>query len=337
MLVAGLLVSGCTWGDEGQEAAPRPDWVEAETTTDQAGILIEKVVYRSDDLDIDGQVCRPKGDGPHPVLIWNHGGYAGLDDWNKADGFCALAARSGWVLAESSYRGEDGSDGRIEICQGEVDDVLAMLEVVRGQEYVDRQRVAMVGVSHGGCITARAVQRGAPVQVGVDIAGPSDWALLWDHLTTELERPSTSVPAKAIYQDLVVTLEKGVGGTPAQRPEEYASRSPIAEADKIAEADVPFLIMHGLTDTIVPAKQSCDFARAAGAFQAYRFDASGNLATQAPEGCDVLTWRGPPNPMDTFNADRYLFVYDGVDHLLSGTGLTRVTTDFLRFLELKLP
>ena len=109
------------------------------------------------------------------MLISNHGGFAGLPDWDDPKGFCALAAKAGWVMAESSYRGEDGSDGEIEVCLGEVDDVLAMLEVVRSQSYADPDRIAMLGVSHGGCVTSRAVERGADVDVAAEIAGPADW------------------------------------------------------------------------------------------------------------------------------------------------------------------
>ena len=60
--------------------------------------------------------------------------------------------------------------------------------------------------------------------------------------------------------------------------------------------------------------------------------------SQAPPGCEELTWNDSPSPTDDFNADRYLLVYDKVDHfLIANNGLTRMTADFFRFLEAKLP
>ncbi|MGI9085528.1 MAG: alpha/beta hydrolase family protein [Aeromicrobium sp.] len=338
LLALVLIVSGCSWmGDQDKpSAAPPKDWATVKTTSDDAGILIQKVTYRSGDLTIDGQVCRPTGRGPHPVLIWNHGGFAGLDDWNNPGGFCAVAARSGWVLAESSYRGEDGSDGEIEICLGEVDDSLSLLETVLDQSYADADRVAMVGVSHGGCITTRAVQQGAPVQLAVDVAGPSDWAELWTFMNRAKARPSTPANVKSVYSSLLETVETAIGGTPAEHPERYAERSPIHKAGSIAQDSKAFLIVHGGADVVVPIQQSCDLATRIGDVRAYRFDRSGAVASQPVAGCEDLPWRGPPTPVPAFVGDRYLLVYDGVDHLLVGKNSPRVRADFLEFMAAKL-
>ena len=42
------------------------------------GILVEKVLYPSDGLSIEGQICRPNDGAKHPVLVVNHGGFLGL-------------------------------------------------------------------------------------------------------------------------------------------------------------------------------------------------------------------------------------------------------------------
>jgi dipeptidyl aminopeptidase/acylaminoacyl peptidase len=336
-----MTVSGC-FSDpskpskSAKTSTTQPGWVSVETTTKAPELVIEKVTYRSGDLDIEGQVCRPAGNEPHPVLISNHGGFGGLVDWNSQKGFCALAAKAGWVLAESSYRGEDGSDGRVEVCLGEVDDVLAMLDVVRAKSYADPDRIAMLGVSHGGCITSRAIERGADIQLAVEISGPADWASSLRTVKRSMKGPSTNPQMRAIQKSTVKEVEKVVGGTPAQYPERYAKRSP--DTEKIAQWDKPFLIMHGVADTIVPVEQSCDLARKIGGFKAYRFDTSGGVRSDAPAGCQGLTWEGPPSPVRSFNADRYLFTYDGVDHfLVANNGLARMTSDFLGFLAAKLP
>jgi alpha/beta superfamily hydrolase len=335
--VALLAVSGCSFGPSKPSEKPdRPDWLSVRTTQERADIVVERVTYHSGALTIYGQVCRPASAGRHPVLIFNHGGFSGITDWAAPHGFCAAAARRGWVLAESSYRGEDGSDGQTEVCLGEVDDVLAMLEVVRSQSYADSRRVAMVGVSHGGCITSRAVERSADIGLAVDIAGPTDWATAMRATRRSVNDLSTNPELRGIQKFLVNKVEKIVGGTPDQYPERYAMRSP--DAEKIAQWDKPYLIMHGIDDTIVPVQQSCVLASDVGDFQAYRFDRSGKVVSRAPVGCETLKWSSAPTPVGTFDSDRYLLVYDGVDHsLVDDHGLTRIRRDFFQFLESKLP
>jgi len=336
--VAALAVAGCSFGTPTPTPTPSgPDWLSVRTTLDRTDIIMERVTYRSGDLTIFGQVCRPAGVGPHRVLIWNHGGFGGLPDWELPNGFCANAAKQGWVLAETSYRGEDGSGGDVEVCSGEVDDVLAMLDVVRRQDYADPDRMAMVGVSHGGCVTAGAVARDADVDVAVDIAGPVNWGPLVKSVKRKTKLPSTNPTLKQIYVNLVTLVEKAVGGTPARYPARYDERSP--DPEKIAQWDKPFLIMHGGADTIVPVQQSCALANKTGGFTAHRFDTQGGVMAQAPPGCEQLKWNDPPGGSDVeFDADRYLLVYDKVDHfLVDNNGLTRMVKDLLRFLDAKLP
>jgi len=319
-----------------EEIRSRADWLSVETTREFSDVVIEKVTYKSGELTIVGQICRPAGDGPHPVLIANHGGFGGLPDWDDPNGFCVVAAKAGWALAESSYRGEDGSGGQVEVCLGEVDDVLTMLDVVRAQSYADPQRIAMLGVSHGGCITSKAVERGADIDLAIVIAGPTDWNSLMPALKRSARDESMTPALRRVNQTLVSTVEVAVGGTSERYPERYAKRSP--DAEKIAQWDKPLLIMHGSDDTIVPVQQSCAFADEIGDVKAYRLDVAGGVDSQPLAGCEALTWNGPPTPVETFNADRYLLTYDGVDHfLVANNGRKRMTTDFLEFLEAKLP
>src|SRR6185436_16394544 len=120
---------------------------------------------------IYGETCQPKSGGPYPVLIWNHGGFSGLGDSDRQ--ICEnFTANLGWAVAMSEYRGEGGSDGKIEVCLGGAGDVLALVTCATQAQQLDPKRMVMAGGSHGGCITLRAVQKGAPVAAAVDIFGP---------------------------------------------------------------------------------------------------------------------------------------------------------------------
>ena len=336
LLVALVTMSGC-FSDPSTPSKKAPDgpgWVTVKTTKELPDVIIERVSYRSGDLTIQGQVCRPTVSGRHPVLISNHGGFSGVPDMDDPNGLCANSARSGWVVAESSYRGEDGSDGEVEVCLGEADDVLAMLDVVRRQPYAESDRVAMLGVSHGGCVTAKAVAKGADVDLAATIAGPADWNTLMRSVKGSMNSTPTRPVLRQIKKNLVVKVEEAVGGTVPQYPKRYAERSP--DPKKIAEWDKPFIILHGVADTIVPVQQACGLANKIGGFEAYRLDTSGGVVSEPPPGCEELAWKDAPSPVDTFEADRYLLVYDDVDHFLVASS-GQVMGDFLKFLETKLP
>jgi dienelactone hydrolase len=249
-VLVSLLAVACG-GETPTAAAPRAaSWESVLRTTDTASVVIEKVSYRSGALRVFGQVCRPASAGPHPVMVLNHGGFEGLaGEWNG--GMCRNAAEQlGYVVVESSYRGEDGSEGRIEICLGEVDDVLAMLDIALQQPYADRRRVVMWGGSHGGCITTRAFQRGAPVHAAADVFGPGDLAATFAFWQAQIAAGS---PYAQVYRDLVDVTTRAAGGTPAQVPAAYAARSPARFAADLARRPEPFLIVHGVTDLLVPA------------------------------------------------------------------------------------
>jgi dienelactone hydrolase len=335
LLIAVLVLSGCSFMDRPDTTrTPPPDWETVEQTSSEPGVVIERVRYRSGDLSIEGQVCRPDGPGPYPVMIWNHGGFQGLGGFDRPSGVCAKAARSGGVVAASSYRGENGSDGKVEVCAGEVDDVLALLAVIRAQPYVDTKRIAMVGVSHGACITARAVERGAPIRVAVAYATPSDWAEEWRFLNRRTASSSTKGPLKAIHADLLDSIEKAMGGTPEEVPEEYARRSPLTYAEEIAKWDGDLLLMHGVADAIVPPRQTCDLADALGEFTAFRFTTAGKVDDRPPPACGKVSFSGPPGPPSDFPERRYVLMYDDAGHAVQGH--TRAAKAYQKFLSVKL-
>jgi hypothetical protein len=123
-------------------------------------------------------------------------------------GQCLDWAKRGWIFATSSYRGEQvhitsaspefpasstwTSDGVPELCIGEVTDVMALadplanhasaIELGNTSQKVKINpsgKVLMYGYSHGGCITYRAVEQGAPVAAFSVIEGFTDFRLTY--------------------------------------------------------------------------------------------------------------------------------------------------------------
>ncbi len=126
LLGAGLL--GCRSAPTTAPSDGGLGWHTIDVTHREANVVVERVSYGGTGTQprVFGQVCRPTGGtAKHPVVALNHGGFSGLK--GDADGgLCVTLARKGYVAIEASYRGEDGSQGNVEACHGEVDDVLAM-------------------------------------------------------------------------------------------------------------------------------------------------------------------------------------------------------------------
>jgi hypothetical protein len=216
--------------------------------------------YLSDGLRIYGLLCTPISlKPPYPVAILNHGleivkTNSGQLDFPAIEAFgmvgCTTMAGNGWLTAISTYRGEmigvtivhftsgpplppshfnATSDGKLELCLGEVDDVLNLLSAVTALPIANPNQVLMWGHSHGSCITERAIERGAPVQVAVSIDGPTDFTT-WSN--SPLHTPIYALPRSPAYS----------GNDPAKL------------------AGVKFLRIHAEGDTVVTPDQGCELA-----------------------------------------------------------------------------
>lgn len=305
-------------------------WLTVEQTFEDNLARIERVSYRSTGgLRVVGQVCRTTILGRRPVLVVNHGGFEGLGgEWNG--GLCKTLARAGYVVVESSYRGEDGSEGSVEFCLGEVDDVLSMLQIALAQSYADRDRVSMLGISHGGCIGLRALQRAAPVRAAIDVFGPTDAASLvrfWQ------ARVAAGDPNSAAYRDLIARVLAATGGPPESVPGAYAARSPASFSPDLDAWPGALLMVHGTEDPVVPLAQSCLLASRARDVRAHYRDALRPL-TGPPPGCPDggITWLTGDLPAPRWPDRRYLVVYRGAGHDLEGPASAAMLADVLSFL-----
>jgi dipeptidyl aminopeptidase/acylaminoacyl peptidase len=300
-----------TTGTADVAAVTAPAFTGVVRVATHPGYIAEGITYLVGGLTIVGQVCRPTAPGSYPILLFNHGGFSGLGaEWDGA--LCAGAA-NGFVIAMSSYRGEDGSQGGVEVCAGEVDDTLQLLAIVSGQPYADATRALMIGASHGGCITLRAIARGAPVRAAADLFGPVHWGAIYDDLSGRLALGATGDLA-VTYSDIVERLKVGAGGTPSEVPEAYAARSPLLDSAAIAAATADLLIVHGVDDLIVPVEQSCALAGGLGDLVAHHVDGTGQVTAQPLVRCSYLTWSASALPSPTWPGHHHLIVHDGAGH-----------------------
>ncbi|MEZ4449694.1 MAG: prolyl oligopeptidase family serine peptidase [Nannocystaceae bacterium] len=301
------------------------------------GVHYDYFSYVSQGLDIYAVVCTPLvGVGPFPLHVVNHGATGGMTNADM-EFWCDAFAGSGWMVAMSSYRGEPMtlpddsvhvSEGVVEYCLGEVTDVLRLLDVVDANyNDADMDKVLMTGASHGGCITTRAVERGAPVKAAVDMYGPSDWGSWYD-----------ACVLSGTCGLFLTELDGIIGAPPSTAPMAYHWRSPayhdahsdVFAGDLRARTDVKFMIMHGLDDTLVLPEQSCDLARYAWAenYERWHVDTDGSSLTTAASGCVQTSWNSTSRASNPWDAQRYLFVYEGTSHAPNA----HMWTDYLSFI-----
>jgi len=242
--MAGTLLSGgalaCSGASSDSSAdLPAPGFTVLDSSR-QDGILELDVAYRSGDLTVRGFLYLPPGEGRHPAVVFNHGGVSGVSpDVRRRS---RDLAQVGYVVLAPAYRGEGGSEGRVEVAAGEVDDVLAGAALLADHPRVDPERMAIAGSSHGALISVLAAAR-EPSRFAcvVEACGVMD-VVSWYRYLVENDFDVSDSLSVAVY-----------GHGPEDEPEAFARRRAVTVAADLA---VPVLLQQGGADRIVPPEQA---------------------------------------------------------------------------------
>jgi dienelactone hydrolase len=151
----------------------------------------QEVFYASGGLRIQAYLYRPAGVGPFPVMVYNHGSRATQERELRPSEYIGQAfTRAGYVVLVTERRGYGRSDGPsmaeeigneqgprlIARLRAESDDVIAALDFLRAQPFVDTRRAAVMGWSLGGIVTMLTIARTDSFRAAVDQAGGAlDW------------------------------------------------------------------------------------------------------------------------------------------------------------------
>ena len=216
--------------------------------------------YRVNGATVTGELLVPKGEGPFPALVLNHGyidpaiytlgrGMSREQEWFAAAGF---------VVLHTDYRGHAGSDpvspmGR-ETRLVYTRDAIGAVKALKRMDYVDPDRTAFVGRSMGGGVTLNAIVA-EPDLVDAAVVFASVSSRFVDNLRqfTEPNRPDG---ARAFYDE---------HGTPEESPRFYRDLSSRTFFDRV---EVPVMLHHGTADDTCPpawSRQTDRLLRAAGA------------------------------------------------------------------------
>jgi dipeptidyl aminopeptidase/acylaminoacyl peptidase len=206
----------------------------------------ETISWKSTDgAEITGVLIKPADFDPkkkYPLFVIIHGGPAGISYPQKVDRSNRYYpieqwAAKGAVLLEPNYRGSAGFGAAFRklnyrnLGVGDYWDVISGVDYLIGQGFIDKDRVASMGWSQGGYISAYITtfsDRFKAVSVG---AGISDWVTYYYR---------TDITPFTIHY---------LGANPWDDPEIYKKTSPMTYIDK---AKTPTLIQHGEFDRRVP-------------------------------------------------------------------------------------
>ncbi|MEM8768365.1 MAG: alpha/beta fold hydrolase, partial [Pseudomonadota bacterium] len=201
---------------------------------------------------LDGQprqipafVYRPKGPGPHPVLISIHGGPEGQYRPRFSPTFQYLVGELGLAVIAPNVRGSAGyGKSYLKLDNGlkredSVRDIGALLDWIGTQPDLDAERVVVMGGSYGGyMVLASLVHYGDRLAAGIESVGISNFVTF---LTNT--QPYRQDLRRAEYGD-------------ERDPEMRAYLEAISPLNQVEKITRPLLISQGANDPRVPASES---------------------------------------------------------------------------------
>lgn len=223
-------------------------WTQSELGGIDADALVraELVSYSSfDDLEIPAFVYKPKTGGPHPVLVYIHGGPASQYRPGFSSRFQYYVNELGIAVIAPNVRGSNGYGKKYLTLddwkkrEDSVRDIGALLDWIEVQSDLDSARVIVDGGSYGGyMVLACLVHYSERLLGGSERVGISNFV-------TFLENTQG-------YRRDLRRVEYGDERISEMR-EYLESIAPMNHVEKIRK---PLLIFQGLNDPRVPASES---------------------------------------------------------------------------------
>lgn len=161
----------------------------------------EVISFPSGALTLHGELYRPKGSGPFPAVVYNHGSAPGMISKSAFDVLGPLFASHGWVFFGPYRRGQGlsasagpyiGDEIAAAKKQGgmsaaattmvrlletdHLDDQLAALVWLRSQKFVQSNKIAVAGNSFGGVEALLGAERGRYCAAIDSAGGAQSWA-----------------------------------------------------------------------------------------------------------------------------------------------------------------
>ncbi len=217
-------------------------------------VLGEVVRFTSfDGLSIPGVLFKPHHAGVNnrlPALVYVHGGPGGETQVNYEPWIQYIVNR-GYVVYGVNNRGSNGSGKTFwhlddqDHGNRDLKDVVAAKEFLAGQDYVDSDRIGVLGASYGGyMVLAAMIDYPDVFDVGVDIFGVTNWS------RTFKARPPWWDAHWVLMHTLMGDLDDEAY---------WRKKSPLYSAHKIRK---PLMVLQGANDPRVVKEESDEIVEA---------------------------------------------------------------------------
>src|SRR5215213_533591 len=195
----------------------------------------------TDGQEIQGWLGVPEGQGPFPTVLYTHGG----PESAQTEEFSPEAQAwldHGFAWFSINFRGST-TFGRAfqqqiwgDLGRWELEDMVAARDWLVRESIANPDQIFPSGWSYGGYLTLLALGRRPELWAG-GMAGVAiaDWAMLYEDSSETLRGYCSAM----------------FGGTPADKPEQYAASSPMADVERVR---APLLIIQGRNDSRTPAR-----------------------------------------------------------------------------------
>jgi carboxymethylenebutenolidase len=158
--------------------------------------------------DRRGFLYRPAGQGPFPVVVWNHGSEK-LPGWRPELGHFYMA--HGWAFFLPHRRGQGRSGGdyigdepdaakQVALLDEQNADVIAAIAWIKTQPGIDPARVVVSGCSFGGIQTMITAAKNVGIRAAVPFA---PGAIMWSH-SPELRARLTRAAREAVVPEFLI-------------------------------------------------------------------------------------------------------------------------------------
>jgi dipeptidyl aminopeptidase/acylaminoacyl peptidase len=211
----------------------------------------EEIVYRSfDGKEVQGWLLKPRGFAAgrkYPLVVSMHGGPHG----SYGPGFIQelqMLAQAGYVVLYTNPRGSTGYGEKFgnsiqrKWPGDDIKDVLAGVDSVLAKGFVDEKRMAVMGGSGGGLMTAWMIGQTDRFRAAVALYPVTNWF-------THVGSDDNGVLIANLYRN----------GWPWEDPQDYMQHSPVFYARNFK---TPTMVISGDEDWRVPVAQSQELFRA---------------------------------------------------------------------------
>lgn len=211
------------------------------------GVLTEVTATALDGAPLRGWLALPEGEGPHPLVVFAHGGpWGSWNDWTwrwnpwvfTAQGYAVLLPDPG---ISTGYGNEMVARGHDALGDEPFTDIMALTDAAVERDDVDDQRQLFTGGSYGGYMANWVAGH-----TGDRFKGIVTHASLWN-----VESMGRTTDNGGWYRWMMGAVPSGKHAGPPQA-EKW---SPHAFVDQI---EVPMLVIHGDKDYRVPVSQGLE-------------------------------------------------------------------------------